>query len=515
MTRLRELQLSVDEIPMLEQQQQRLQLHLSRITAAAQFEADLRQVFNHSQTLGDRFSTQAHHAIETLKNLQQAVPLWASSLEDIVATLKNGSDCQQHFITALQTILDDLAEQTAVTKLEQQLQTIQASLQTARQHQAQVANLERLLTQQAELTQEVTDLEASLVELEQHLTAEPELRQQQGLLAAELEALNNPKGRIQLRQEELQQVAALQTEAATLQAALSKLEAAIARINTQLATFADLSEQVQAQQAIKQAQRPAYERYMAQRELANTRKQRQQQLTEATKALQQLEHAQLSAIEERDRLSHRFDPAHFQTVQAAYQTANDQTVALSALLPGELKLLAVLEQQLSKLEAVMQKRITAQAALDQKKKTDRFIKFARKAYKEAGPRITERYIHSISREADKLFRELLNRPNVSLQWTRDYEIVIQEGAHSRRFINLSGGEQMCAALAVRLALLKILADIDIAFFDEPTTNMDRPRRDQLAEAIANIKTFRQLFVISHDDTFEKITENIILVERDG
>ena len=44
--------------------------------------------------------------------------------------------------------------------------------------------------------------------------------------------------------------------------------------------------------------------------------------------------------------------------------------------------------------------------------------------------------------------------------------------------------------------------------------MDRMRRDQLAEAIANIKTFRQLFVISHDDTFEKVTENIILVERE-
>jgi DNA repair protein SbcC/Rad50 len=44
--------------------------------------------------------------------------------------------------------------------------------------------------------------------------------------------------------------------------------------------------------------------------------------------------------------------------------------------------------------------------------------------------------------------------------------------------------------------------------------MDRPRRESLAEAIANIKSFRQLFVISHDDTFEKVTENVILVERE-
>ncbi|MEM9152199.1 MAG: SMC family ATPase, partial [Cyanobacteria bacterium P01_F01_bin.3] len=119
-----------------------------------------------------------------------------------------------------------------------------------------------------------------------------------------------------------------------------------------------------------------------------------------------------------------------------------------------------------------------------------------------------------SREADRLFRELLGRANVALTWSADYEITVQEGAHTRRFLNLSGGEQMCAALAVRLALLKVLADIDVAFFDEPTTNMDRPRRLGLAEAIARIKSFNQLFVISHDDTFEQVTETVITVERE-
>jgi exonuclease SbcC len=43
--------------------------------------------------------------------------------------------------------------------------------------------------------------------------------------------------------------------------------------------------------------------------------------------------------------------------------------------------------------------------------------------------------------------------------------------------------------------------------------MDLQRRQRLAEAITNIRTFRQLFVISHDDTFEQVTENIIRVER--
>ena len=59
--------------------------------------------------------------------------------------------------------------------------------------------------------------------------------------------------------------------------------------------------------------------------------------------------------------------------------------------------------------------------------------------------------------------------------------MLEEGGHERSFINLSGGEQMVAALSVRLALLKQLSDIRVAFFDEPTVNMDAERRERLAQ----------------------------------
>ncbi len=65
----------------------------------------------------------------------------------------------------------------------------------------------------------------------------------------------------------------------------------------------------------------------------------------------------------------------------------------------------------------------------------------------------------------------------------------------------------------RLALLREMSSIDIAFFDEPTTNLDEARREALARQILNVRGFRQLFVISHDDTFEQATQNLIRVER--
>jgi exonuclease SbcC len=85
----------------------------------------------------------------------------------------------------------------------------------------------------------------------------------------------------------------------------------------------------------------------------------------------------------------------------------------------------------------------------------------------------------------------------------------------RTFKQLSGGEQMAAALAVRLALLREVSAVDIAFFDEPTANLDDHRRDNLAEQILRFKGFSQLFVISHDDTFERDTDNVVRVVKEN
>jgi len=53
----------------------------------------------------------------------------------------------------------------------------------------------------------------------------------------------------------------------------------------------------------------------------------------------------------------------------------------------------------------------------------------------------------------------------------------------------------------------------MAFFDEPTANLDAQRREALAGQILSFKGLRQLFVISHDDTFEHATDNTIHLMR--
>ena len=140
--------------------------------------------------------------------------------------------------------------------------------------------------------------------------------------------------------------------------------------------------------------------------------------------------------------------------------------------------------------------------------------FIRDTLRKAGPLVTESYLYNISIEANQLFREITGEGGRALRWSKDYDILLEEEGHERSFINLSGGEQMVAALSVRLALLKQLSDIRVAFFDEPTVNMDAERRERLAQQIGQVRDFDQLFVISHDDTFEQTVDHVVAVTRE-
>jgi exonuclease SbcC len=143
----------------------------------------------------------------------------------------------------------------------------------------------------------------------------------------------------------------------------------------------------------------------------------------------------------------------------------------------------------------------------------RAVSFIRDTIRAAGPAVTEMLLATISQGANDIFAEIMDDHAAELRWDRDYEVLVQRGAETRKFAQLSGGEQMSAALSVRLALLREMSEVDFAFFDEPTQNMDAGRRTNLAGQIGQVRGFEQLIVISHDDTFEHHTDNVIRLQK--
>ena len=132
---------------------------------------------------------------------------------------------------------------------------------------------------------------------------------------------------------------------------------------------------------------------------------------------------------------------------------------------------------------------------------------------ESSPRITAVLAEQVSHGANNIFGKITGRYGDFLSWTDDYGIVLETNGSERAFLQLSGGEQMVAALSIRLALLQSMSEVAVAFFDEPTVNLDDDRRATLAHQMMGIEGFEQFFIISHDDSFEQYTENLIRIEQ--
>jgi exonuclease SbcC len=249
--------------------------------------------------------------------------------------------------------------------------------------------------------------------------------------------------------------------------------------------------------------------------LASTLPEREREAAEAEA------HADASARDaEAARVAHEralgsYDRERHASERSALSLARESVAKISAQLEAARERETTLAAEVARLDEVreaMREEFRTRAHLEEVFAATDFI---RDTLKKAGPLVTESYLYNISIEANQLYREITGEGGRALRWSKDYDILLEESGHERSFVSLSGGEQMVAALSVRLALLKQLSDIRVAFFDEPTSNMDAERRERLAQQIGQVHDFDQLFVISHDDTFEQTVDHVVAVTREA
>ncbi len=183
-----------------------------------------------------------------------------------------------------------------------------------------------------------------------------------------------------------------------------------------------------------------------------------------------------------------------------------------------------LEGEIKKLEQIKQ---DIKGKLAEKKifaGKEELVKFLRsKIFNNVSAQLSERFREEISLRADNIYRNIAETDE-ELHWGDKYQIVLrdmQDGEiRERTDDQLSGGQTMSAVVSLRLALLQTIG-ARVAFFDEPTSNLDAARRANLAHAFRAIDVGReevtehwydQLFLISHDVAFTEVTDQIIALE---
>jgi exonuclease SbcC len=328
-----------------------------------------------------------------------------------------------------------------------------------------------------------------------------------------LRKLQDPRGRAASLRAEAESASSRRDELAGSRNALVSLEEKAGKLRLQLEEYRNLDAEWEEAREVRERTAGAHREYLASEALAATLPAREAEVSKAEGEAARLAGEAKRALDETERLSSAYNREQHALERGSLALARERTAALYAQLDAARTRESSLHAEIEHLSKVREERREELLAKEKLERLDETTDFIRDTLKQAGPIITESYLYNISIEANQLFREITGEASRTLRWSRDYEIMLEEDGHERSFPNLSGGEQMAAALAIRLALLKQLSDIRMAFFDEPTINMDAERRERLAQQIGQVQHFDQLFVISHDDTFESSVDHVIHVTR--
>lgn len=363
---------------------------------------------------------------------------------------------------------------------------------------------ERIVAQQGV----VTEAEAAVA----GLTGAP---QEVVRLKESLVELGDPRRDYQRAADTADRRPALEKELSAAEEQIAELVEQIAAVDQGLAAYVDLDKQIEAQRAALATHKPGYQRYLEHVREAESLPERQRKAAALESGLEVARREWSRLAAERDKGAAEYDAEAYAHVTASYDNLHKEAATLDERLRQQRKQLAEAQAEVAQLEEVQEELVAACAERDELQEVQALLEYLRHVLRDAGPKITQALVEVISLQAARMYTDIMADHSARLRWTDDYEILLAASGRERAFRQLSGGEQMAAALSVRLALLREVSDIDVAFFDEPTANLDEVRRDNLAEQITNVKGFSQLFVISHDDTFERDTDNVVRVIKEN
>ena len=130
-----------------------------------------------------------------------------------------------------------------------------------------------------------------------------------------------------------------------------------------------------------------------------------------------------------------------------------------------------------------------------------------------GRAISKYMLSGISNIASLNFNKITGRTE-RIEWSNEekdkYVLYLVGQERKIAFEQLSGGEQVSVAIAIRGTMTEYFTNSKFMILDEPTNNLDTERKKLLAEYMGEIlNNLEQSIIVTHDDTFREMAEKII------
>lgn len=405
--------------------------------------------------------------------------------------------------------------QVRLERLQKMHAELAVELEAARQAQLHSGLVDELSRQLEILKNEGLRHRDAQKEAEAAREAIAELAGKQAGLESRLKELDDPRGKLKFLRSEAAKLADVERAIKAADADAAEFLGQQKELAERIAEFAAVDEKLAAAAEQRDAAAADHRTYIANESAAARLTEVETAFAEAEKNVHAADTKRTAAEAALAEAGAEYDAAAHADARRLLNEEQQRQAALRVRCEANERETAELERRISQFAEIKKK---MRADMREKEKLDRVAEatgFIRNTLKEAAPRVARNYVHHISAEANLIFREITGAAERTLRWGEDYGIFLEEDGYERPFSSLSGGEQMAAAIAIRLGLLRQLSEIRIAFFDEPTTNLDPDRRENLAMQISRITNFDQLFVISHDDTFEGYMDSELRLEPEA
>ena len=258
---------------------------------------------------------------------------------------------------------------------------------------------------------------------------------------------------------------------------------------------------------------PEHNKYLQALPLASKTNEYAQERAKLKENISSINSALDEALRKQEVLSGEFSESLLNDTISQLEELGKAASSKAEAIKGKNKSIQKLARDIAAMESELSKINEIEKRLENEKQFLSFSNFVRDTIKNSSEFIANEFIGEISQDAGNIYSEIMDDYTCGLKWQNDYDIEVESGGDVKSFRQLSGGERMGAALAVRLALLKALSSCDFIFLDEPTQNMDELRREKLSQEIMKIRGFKQVFVISHDDTFNEKYANVVRIQK--
>lgn len=224
-----------------------------------------------------------------------------------------------------------------------------------------------------------------------------------------------------------------------------------------------------------------------------------------------------SLIQESNQLNNVYSIEEYTNVSNDLQEININLSAITTTIALQQETKSKLNKELEHLNTKKQELLEVENKILMYDSLCDKYKMMRSVFNNIPKELSEQFRKYISMYASSIYY-LISNESIRIEMLDDYEVVLvdlNDETKVKSMKQLSGGEQMSVAIAIRLAMLKQITKVDFYFMDEPTINLDYERRVKLGDVVKDMsQELKQLFVISHDDTFDNITNNTIKVVKE-